>query len=90
VISPPSRDSPSAPRDPLVTELAKAESELERIEAQRIAAKARIATLRNELAALGASPEPMAPEPQSGLAPRTPAREAVPSARDDPERRELS
>jgi outer membrane protein TolC len=62
-------DSPSAPRDLLVTELAKAESDLERIEAQRIAAKARIATLRNELAALHASPRPMAAEPLSGLAP---------------------
>ena len=66
-------DSPSAPRDRLVTELAKAESDLERIEAQRTAANARIAALRNELAALDASPQPMAPEPQSELAPRTPA-----------------
>jgi hypothetical protein len=63
----------SARHDTLVTELAKAESDLERIEAQRTAANARIAALRNELAALDASPHPMAPEPQSGLAPRTPA-----------------
>jgi hypothetical protein len=47
------RNGPAfAPHDTLVTELAKAESDLERIEAQRIAAKARIATLRNKLAAL--------------------------------------
>jgi outer membrane protein TolC len=64
---------PSAPRDPLVTELAKAESALERIETQRIAAKARIAALRNELATLDATPRPLAPEPLSGLVPRTPA-----------------
>ena len=64
---------PLAPRDPLVTELAKAESDLERIEAQRIAAKARIAALRNELATLDATPLPLAPEPLSGLTPRTPA-----------------
>ena len=51
-------DSPSAPRDPLVTELAKAESDLEQIEAQRIAAKSRIAARRSELAALDASPGP--------------------------------
>ena len=63
----------SASRDTLVTELAKAESDLERIEAQRIAAKARITTLRNELAAHDATPRPVAPEPLSGLAPRTPA-----------------
>jgi outer membrane protein TolC len=61
--------APTAPRDPLVIELAKAESDLERIEAQGTAAKARIATLRNELAALDAVPRPMAPEPLSGLAP---------------------
>ena len=66
-------DSPSAPRDPLVTELAKAESDLERIEAQRTAAKARIAALRNELATLDPAPRPVAPEPLSGRAPRTPA-----------------
>src|SRR5450631_4051326 len=64
---------PSAPRDPLVTELAKAESDLERIEAQRTAAKDRIAALRNELATLDPAPRPVAPEPLSGLAPRTPA-----------------
>jgi hypothetical protein len=64
---------PTGPREPLITELAKAESDLERIEAQRTAAKARIATLRNELAALDAVPRPVAPDPLSGLAPRTPA-----------------
>lgn len=64
---------PLAPRDPLVTELAKAESDLKRIEVQRIAAKARIAALRNELATLDATPLPLAPEPLSGLTPRTPA-----------------
>ena len=70
----PSRNRPvTAPRDPLVTELAKAESDLERIEAQRTAAKARIATLRNELATLDPAPRPVVPEPLSGLAPRTPA-----------------
>ena len=66
---------PSTPRDPLVTELAKAESDLERIEAQRSAAKARIATLRNELATLDPAPRPVAPEPLPGRAPRTPADE---------------
>ncbi len=65
--------SQSAPRDPLVAELTKAESDLERIEAQRIAAKARIAALRNELATLDASPRPSASEPLSGLVPQTPA-----------------
>ena len=64
---------PSAPRDPLVTELAKAESDLERIEALRTAAKARIAALRNELATLDPASRPVAPEPLSGLATRTPA-----------------
>ena len=49
-------DSPSAPRDPLATELAKAESDLERIEAQRTAANARIDALRKELAALDVTP----------------------------------
>ena len=49
-------DSPSAPRDPLVTELAKAESDLERIEAQRTATNARIDALRKELAALDVTP----------------------------------
>lgn len=66
-------DSPCAPRDLLVTELAKAESDLERIETQRTAANARIAALRNELAAHDATPRSLAPEPLSGLAPRTPA-----------------
>ena len=60
-------------RDPLVTELAKAESDLERIEAQRIAAKVRIAALRNELATLDATPQLRASEALSGLAPRTSA-----------------
>jgi hypothetical protein len=59
--------------NPDVTELAKAQSDLERIEVQRTAAKARIAALRNELAALDAVPRPAASEPLSGLAPRTPA-----------------
>ena len=63
----------SAPHESLVAELAKAESGLERIEAQRTAANARIAALRNELAALDAVPRPVAPEPLPGLAPRTPA-----------------
>ena len=68
----PSRNRPvTAPRDPLVTELAKAESDLERIEAQRTAAKARIAALQNELATLDPSPRSVAPEPLSGLAPNT-------------------
>ena len=62
-----------APHDTLVTKLAKAESDLERIEAQRIAAKARIATLRNKLAALDTTPPRVAPVPLSELAPRTPA-----------------
>jgi superfamily II DNA or RNA helicase len=64
---------PPHPRDPLVTDIAKAESDLERIEAQRTAAKARIATLRNELTALDAVPRPVAAEPLPALAPRTPA-----------------
>ena len=41
----------SASRDTLVTELAKAESDLERIDAQRTAANARIDALRKDLAA---------------------------------------
>jgi outer membrane protein TolC len=70
----PSRNRPAtAARDPLVTELANAESDLERIEAQRSAAKDRIATLRNELATLDPAPRPVAAEPLSGPAPRTPA-----------------
>ena len=69
-----SRDGPpTAPRDPLVTDLAKAEPDLERIEAQRTAAKDRIATLRDELAALDAVPPHIATEPLSEPAPRTPA-----------------
>ncbi len=63
----------SARHDTLVTELAKAESDLERIEAQRTAANARIAALRNELAAHDATPRARAPEPPSGPTPRTPA-----------------
>jgi len=66
-------DSPSALRDPLVTELAKAESDLEWIEAQRTAANARIDALRKDLAALDATPRPVVPESLPGLAPRTPA-----------------
>jgi hypothetical protein len=69
----PRNGCPSERRDPLVTELVKAESELERIEAQRTAAKARIATLRNEFAALDAAPRPIAPDALSEPAPRTPA-----------------
>jgi hypothetical protein len=64
---------PSAPRDPLVTELAKAESDLERIEAQRTTANARIDALRKELAALNVAPRPLVPEALPGFAPRTPA-----------------
>jgi hypothetical protein len=59
-------------RDALAAELAKAESDLERIEAQRTAAKTRIAELRNDLATLDATPQPLAREPRSGLGPRTP------------------
>ncbi|MEO5700311.1 MAG: restriction endonuclease subunit R, partial [Casimicrobiaceae bacterium] len=65
--------APSAPQDPLVAELAKVESDLERIEGQRIAVEARIAALRKELAAHEAPPQPRAPEPLPGFAPRTPA-----------------
>jgi len=69
-----SRGGPPTPRrDQLVTELAKARLELEQIEAQRTAAKARIAVLSNELAALDAVSRAVAPEPLAGLAPRTPA-----------------
>ena len=68
-----SRNSPrSAPRDKLVTELATAESDLQRIEAQRTAASARIAALRNELATLDATSRLAAGEPPSGPTPRTP------------------
>ena len=63
--------------DALVAELAKAESELQLIEAQRSAAKARIAALRSELAAREPTPRPLAPSPLSGLAPRT-AEDKVP------------
>jgi hypothetical protein len=58
---------PSAPHDPLVTELAKAESALEKIEAQHIAAKARIAALRKELAAHEAPPRPVGRRCGAGL-----------------------
>jgi hypothetical protein len=64
---------PSAPRGPLVAELTKAESDLERIEAQRAAASARIDALRKELATLDATPRPVVPELLPGFAPRTPA-----------------
>ena len=68
-----SRNSPrSAPRDKLVTELATAESDLQRIEAQRTAASARIAALRNELATLDATSRLVAAEPPSRPASRTP------------------
>ena len=63
----------STPPDPLFADLADAESDLERIEAQRSAAKARIAALRGELAAREPMPRLLAPSPLSGLAPRTPA-----------------
>ena len=63
----------SARHDTLVTELAKAELDLERIEAQRTATNTRIAALRNELAAHDANPRSPAPKPLSELAPRTPA-----------------
>jgi superfamily II DNA or RNA helicase len=63
----------STPPDPLFADLANAESDLERIEAQRSAAKARIAALRSELAAREPMPRMLAPSPLSGLAPRTPA-----------------
>ncbi|MEO8302536.1 MAG: DEAD/DEAH box helicase family protein [Betaproteobacteria bacterium] len=66
-----SRDSsPSAPRDKLVTELAKAESELQGLEAQLTAASAQIAALRNELAKIDAT-RLVAAEPPSRPAPRT-------------------
>ena len=57
---------PSAPRDQLVTELANAESDLQRIEAQHTAASARIAALRNELATLDATFRLVAAEPPLG------------------------
>lgn len=60
---------PTGPREPLIIKLAEAESDLDRIEAQRAAAKARIATLRSQLAALDAVPRPVAPDPLSALAP---------------------
>jgi hypothetical protein len=66
-------DSPFPARDPLVTELAKAESDLERVEAQRAAANARIDALRKELATFDATPQPAVFEPLPALAPRTPA-----------------
>jgi len=47
--------------------------DLARIDAQRIAAKARIAALRSELAAHEPAPRPLAPVPLMGLAPGTPA-----------------
>ena len=64
---------PSRPRDALVTEFAEAQLELERIEAQRIAAKTRIAAIQSKLAALDATPPRLAREPLPGLGPRTPA-----------------
>ena len=63
----------SAPRERLVAELAKVESELEQLESKRRAAQARIAALRNELATRDATPQPLAAEPLPGLAPRAPA-----------------
>ncbi len=67
-------DLPSAPLDPLVTELAKAESDLERIEAQRTAAKARIARRLRSMhqlsclfdQGLGWNPEPPVQVPGHG------------------------
>lgn len=54
-------------------QLTNAESDLERIEAQRIAAKARVAALRNELVTLDAATRNPVPKPPLTLAPRTPA-----------------
>jgi hypothetical protein len=62
----------SAPRDSLVTELAKVESDLKQIEAQRTAAKARIAALQDELATLDTATRDLVAEVPSALAPRTP------------------
>ena len=59
---------PPVRADPRVAKLAQAESDLARIEAQRIAAKARIAALRSELAAHKPAPRPLAPVPLMGLA----------------------
>ena len=64
---------PSAPRGRLVAKLAKVESELEQIESKRTAAQARITALRNELATLDATPQPLAAEALPELAPRAPA-----------------
>jgi hypothetical protein len=50
---------PSAPRDPLVNELVKAESDREKIEAPHIAAKTRIAALRKQRAAHEAPSRPV-------------------------------
>ena len=63
----------SAPRERLVAELAKVESELEQLESKRGAAQARIAALRNERAKLDATPQPLAAEALPELAPRAPA-----------------
>ena len=62
-----------ARRDQLVTEIAKAELDLEQIETQHAAAQVRISALRNELAALDAASRHVATEPMPELAPRTAA-----------------